>query len=86
MMLEGSVTHGGGSCQLSLIEDRGPTKDSEWKVIKSYEGGCHAIVEQNLAAGATADNALQLDFVVPEKNSAWEIYFGLDVIESYWEL
>ena len=62
---KGSATHGGGSCQLSLTEDREPTKDSKWKVIKSYEGGCPTKAEK-LAGGATADNALHLDFAIPE--------------------
>lgn len=34
--LEGSATHGGGSCQLSLSYDQGQT----FKVIKSMIGGC----------------------------------------------
>jgi hypothetical protein len=34
--LSGSVTHGGGSCQLSLSYDNGTT----FKVIQSMEGGC----------------------------------------------
>jgi hypothetical protein len=34
--LEGSATHGGGSCQLSLSYDQGET----FKVIKSMIGGC----------------------------------------------
>jgi hypothetical protein len=36
MQLQGSATHGGGSCQLSMSFDRG----KEFKVIKSMEGGC----------------------------------------------
>lgn len=36
MQLQGSATHGGGSCQLSMSFDGG----SEFKVIKSIEGGC----------------------------------------------
>jgi hypothetical protein len=46
--LLGSATHGGGSCQVSLTSDREPTKNSEWKVIKSYEGGCPAKGPGNL--------------------------------------
>ncbi|KAG6095493.1 hypothetical protein E4U30_002429 [Claviceps sp. LM220 group G6] len=34
--LEGSATHDGGSCQLSLSYDKGQT----WKVIQSFIGGC----------------------------------------------
>jgi hypothetical protein len=36
MTLKGSVTHGGGSCQLSMSFDGG----SEFKIIHSMEGGC----------------------------------------------
>lgn len=36
MAISGSVTHGGGSCQLSLSYDNGGT----FKVIKSMIGGC----------------------------------------------
>ena len=36
MTLKGSVTHGGGSCQLSMSFDGG----SEFKIIQSMEGGC----------------------------------------------
>ncbi|KAI2729494.1 CAZyme family AA11 [Penicillium roqueforti] len=62
----GSAIHGGGSCQLSLTEDLAPSKESIWKVIKSYEGGCPANVEGGLSGDANADNGIQLDFAIPE--------------------
>ncbi|KAJ5995102.1 CAZyme family AA11 [Penicillium waksmanii] len=49
LTFEGSAVHGGGSCQISLTTDREPTKDSEWKVIQSYEGGCPAKADGNLS-------------------------------------
>jgi hypothetical protein len=63
--LLGSITHGGGSCQVSLTSDREPTKSSDWKVIKSYEGGCPASVPGNLPGDATSDHSLQLHFAIP---------------------
>lgn len=66
MTFQGSATHGGGSCQVSLTSDREPTKNSEWMVIQSYEGGCPADVAGNLAGGAASDNSLQLLFTIPE--------------------
>lgn len=66
MRFMGSATHGGGSCQLSLTEDLVPSKESIWKVIKSYEGGCPANVEGGLYGGANSDNDIQLDFTIPE--------------------
>lgn len=66
LKLKGSATHGGGSCQISLTKDRVPTKDSEWKVIKSFEGGCPANVAGQLARGADSDNSLHLPFRIPK--------------------
>lgn len=63
----GSAVHGGGSCQISLTTDLSPTKNSVWKVIKTFEGGCPARNQ----AGNYAENAEFLtpdeyDFVIPE--------------------
>ncbi|KAF2222885.1 hypothetical protein BDZ85DRAFT_262609 [Elsinoe ampelina] len=41
------VTHGGGTCQLSVTRDLDPTKSSVFKVIKSWEGGCPMASEGN---------------------------------------
>lgn len=38
--LAGTAVHGGGSCQVSITYDNPPTKDSVFKVLASYEGGC----------------------------------------------
>ena len=41
----GSAVHGGGSCQISLTKDLKPTKDTDFRVILSIEGGCPASAE-----------------------------------------
>jgi hypothetical protein len=40
MIFDGSASHGGGSCQLSVTLDRQPTADSTFKKIASWIGGC----------------------------------------------
>ncbi|KAF7597127.1 hypothetical protein BBP40_009465 [Aspergillus hancockii] len=62
----GSATHGGGSCQISLTKELEPTKDTEWMVIKSIEGGCPANVEGNLAGGADMINPTEFSYTIPE--------------------
>ncbi|KAL4929686.1 lytic polysaccharide monooxygenase AA11 family protein [Aspergillus undulatus] len=54
MEFEGSATHGGGSCQISITSDRAPTRDTQWSVIKSIEGGC---MDPNEGADNQGDNA-----------------------------
>ncbi|KAH6615068.1 hypothetical protein C7974DRAFT_58356 [Boeremia exigua] len=45
---EQTATHSGGSCQISVSKDEKPTKDSEWKVIHSIEGGCPTTFPGNI--------------------------------------
>ncbi|KAJ5913094.1 hypothetical protein N7504_001977 [Penicillium tannophilum] len=66
LTFEGSATHGGGSCQISLTTDLTPSKDTEWQVIKSFEGGCPANVDGNLSGGATMVDPDTFDFSIPE--------------------
>ncbi|KAI4728317.1 hypothetical protein E4T49_03964 [Aureobasidium sp. EXF-10728] len=40
MSWDGSASHGGGSCQVSVTLDRQPTADSTFKTIASFVGGC----------------------------------------------
>ncbi|KAL2846061.1 hypothetical protein BJX68DRAFT_129345 [Aspergillus pseudodeflectus] len=54
LTFQGSATHGGGSCQISITSDRAPTKDTQWSVIKSIEGGC---MDPNEGATNVGDNA-----------------------------
>ncbi|PYH45766.1 lytic polysaccharide monooxygenase AA11 family protein [Aspergillus saccharolyticus JOP 1030-1] len=62
----GSAVHGGGSCQISLTTDLEPTKDSEWMVIKSFEGGCPANVAGNLPANANGADPFTFNYTIPE--------------------
>lgn len=62
----GSATHGGGSCQISLTTDKNPTKDSQWKVIHSIEGGCPANVTGNLDGGAETPDPTTFQFTIPD--------------------
>ncbi|EKV10928.1 endoglucanase [Penicillium digitatum] len=66
----GSATHGGGSCQISLTSDLKPSKSSEWKVIKSFEGGCPANVEGNMSGGADVADPYTFNFTIPDGISA----------------
>ena len=66
LTFQGSATHGGGSCQISMTTDRAPSKDTEWKVIKSFEGGCPANVDGNLSGGSTMVDPYTFNFTIPE--------------------
>lgn len=61
----GSATHGGGSCQISLTTDLEPSKDSQWMVIHSIEGGCPANVTGNLEGGANTIDPTTFHFTIP---------------------
>lgn len=63
--LQGSAIHGGGSCQVSLTTDRKPTKDSDWMVIESVEGGCPKNIPGNEGwPQSTVFNAF--NFTIPD--------------------
>jgi len=46
--LAGTVVHSGGSCQISITYDQPPTKNSVWKVMKSFQGACPVEANGNL--------------------------------------
>ncbi|KAF2650476.1 lytic polysaccharide monooxygenase, partial [Lophiostoma macrostomum CBS 122681] len=54
----GTAVHGGGSCQFSITTDTAPTKDTQWKVLHSAEGGCPATAAGNLPEGGAAGAGL----------------------------
>ncbi|MBE3048193.1 hypothetical protein IMZ48_37945, partial [Candidatus Bathyarchaeota archaeon] len=67
MSFIGSAVHGGGSCQVSLTTDAKPTKDSVWKVIKSFEGGCPASdTQENYAEDPNMVLPTKYGFEIPE--------------------
>jgi hypothetical protein len=63
--LQGQATHGGGSCQISLTEDRAPSKSTTWKVIQSIEGGCPANVDGNMGGDASAADPTFFNYTIP---------------------
>ena len=48
IQIHSSAVHGGGSCQISITYDQPPNKQSIWKVMKSFEGGCPMVADGNL--------------------------------------
>lgn len=43
----GEASHGGGTCQLAISLDKAPTKESTWKLIQAFEGGCPVSADGN---------------------------------------
>lgn len=66
LSFNGSATHGGGSCQVSLTTDLEPSKNSQWMVIHSIEGGCPANVTGNLEGGADTVDPTTFHFTIPD--------------------
>ena len=66
LQLQGGATHGGGSCQISLTKDQKPTKDSQWMVIHSIEGGCPNAAPGNLGDDASALDPTTFEYSIPD--------------------
>ncbi|RPB27020.1 hypothetical protein L211DRAFT_603204 [Terfezia boudieri ATCC MYA-4762] len=64
--LQGSAVHGGGSCQISITYDNPPNKNSVFKVIKSFEGGCPGSQDTSSNLPANPQNILPpLPYTIP---------------------
>ncbi|KAJ9667553.1 hypothetical protein H2201_002422 [Coniosporium apollinis] len=78
----GSASHGGGSCQLSLSKDKEPTKNSKFKVIKSYIGGCPGAGPGN-SGGENHSFQIPADFPNGEYALAWTWFNKIGNREMY---
>jgi hypothetical protein len=74
MIFHGGITHGGGSCQISITPDRAPSKDTKWSVIKSIEGGCMDETESdvNMRNSPTMITPFSPNFTIPDSFKAGE--------------
>jgi len=67
IQLMGTAIHSGGSCQISITYDSPPNKNSDWRVIKSFEGGCPLKQVGNLPESLGIDHRLPpLEYTVPQ--------------------
>jgi hypothetical protein len=62
----GGATHGGGSCQISITEDKEPSKSSKWEVIHSIEGGCPFASDGNLSDDAAGTGSTDFSYKIPD--------------------
>jgi hypothetical protein len=81
--LQGSATHGGGSCQLSLSYDNGAT----FKVIKSIMGGCPITptYEFTIPAFAPVGDALFAVSLQVDKFMTEVLTKPVDMVQQDWK-
>ncbi|KAF7186253.1 hypothetical protein HII31_12328 [Pseudocercospora fuligena] len=72
LSFEGSASHGGGTCLLSISLDQYPDENSVWKIIQTYEGGCPTTADGN-------DGANNFTFSIPN-----EIPNGFSTLSWIW--
>lgn len=93
-----TAVHGGGSCQISITYETDPLKTQDpanWKVIKSFIGGCPTDAKGNLATAVMCDgdnspecvNSLSFDIPLEVKNGdavlAWTWFNNVGEREMY---
>ncbi|KAH8836593.1 hypothetical protein MCOR27_011050 [Pyricularia oryzae] len=63
LVFKGSAVHSGGSCQVSLTYEANLTKDTVWRTITSFHGGCPIKFDGNMPPNAEAvlDSGLTYD-------------------------
>ncbi|KXT02786.1 hypothetical protein AC578_5401 [Pseudocercospora eumusae] len=79
----GSATHGGGTCQLAVSLDTKPTKDSVFKIIQVYEGGCPSAVDGNAGHGSNLQFSIPENFPNGQAALAWVWYNKIGNRELY---
>ena len=78
--LQGSAVHGGGSCQISITYDNPPNKNSVFKVVQSFEGGCPGGQDTDQNLPANPENILPpLPYTIPK-----DIPSGTAVVAWSW--
>ena len=67
IQLMGTAVHSGGSCQIAITYDSPPNRNSDWRVIKSFEGGCPLKHDGNLPESLGGNHKLPpLEYTVPK--------------------
>jgi len=66
IQLRGTAVHGGGSCQVSITYDANPNKNSKFRVIKSFQGGCPMKIGGNIEPGNPEHVLPGLTYQIPE--------------------